>query len=73
MTFYLVLMTLTFKILSGLHFGNRKGKEVDISWNYFFWGVGGHHHDLTLPKVTLTFKFFSVLYLGKYKMLEVDS
>ena len=48
MTFDPAVVTLTYKILSGLYLGNRKVWEVDTWWGYWLEGVGVQRHGLTL-------------------------
>ena len=78
LTFDLAIVTLTYKILSGLYLRNRgvgscyllgilvRGCRCATSWS---------DHDLTfdLAVVTLTYKILSGLYLGNHKASEVDA
>ena len=48
LTFDLVVVTLTYKMLSGLYLGNCKVWEVDIWYGYWLGGVGVQRHGVTL-------------------------
>ena len=48
LTFDLAIVTLTFKILTGLYLGNRKLSEVNTWYGYWLWVVGVQHHSVTL-------------------------
>ena len=73
LTFDLVVVTFSLKILSGLYLRNRKLWEVD-TWQGHYLGVrcatSRCDFDLTfdLTVVTLTFKVLSSLYLGNLKV-----
>ena len=48
LTFDLAVVTLTYKILSGLYLGNRKLLEVDTWEGYWLGGLGMQRHGLPL-------------------------
>ena len=48
LTFNLSVVTLTYKILSGLYFGNCKVKEVDTWSGHWLGDVGVQCHNVTL-------------------------
>ena len=47
-SFDLAVVALSFKILFGLYFGNRKVLEVDTWWGHWLRGVGVQCHGMTL-------------------------
>ena len=48
LTFNLAVVTLTYKILSGLYLGNRKVYEFDTWEGHWLGGVGVQRHGVTL-------------------------
>ena len=48
LTFDLAVVTLTYKILSGLYLGNCKVWEIDTWLGHWFRVVGVQHHGMTL-------------------------
>ena len=48
LTFDLAVVTLTYKILTGLYLGNREVYEVDTYQEHWLGGVGVDRHGLTL-------------------------
>ena len=70
MTFDLAIVSLTYKILSRLYFGNPKVWEVDTWLGHWLGDVGVQLHGVTLnfdlAVVTLTYKILSELYLVKH-------
>ena len=71
LTFDLTVVTLTYKILSGLYLGNHKVQEVDTWWGHCLVVVGVQHHGVTLIlplSVTMSFKILSGLFLGFHKV-----
>ena len=64
LTFDLAVVTLTYKILSGLYLRHCKVWEVNTWQGHWLVGVGVHW----CAKVTLTYKILSGLYLGNQKV-----
>ena len=48
LTFDLAVVTLTYKILSGLYLGNRKVYEIDTWSRHWLGGLGVQRHGVTL-------------------------
>ena len=48
LTFDLAIVTLTYKILSGGYYGNRKVQEVDTRYRHWLWCVDVNYHGVTL-------------------------
>ena len=48
MMFDLIVVTLTFKILSGLYLRNHKMQEVELWWGHWLGVVGVQRHGVTL-------------------------
>ena len=48
LTFDLAIVTLTYKILSRVYFGNRKVQEVDTGYRHWLWCVDVKYHGVTL-------------------------
>ena len=48
LTFDLAIVTLTYKILFGVYFRNRKVQEVDTGYRHWLWCVDVKYHGMTL-------------------------
>ena len=48
LTFDFAGVTLTYKILSGVYFGNHKVQEVDTGYRHWLWCVDVKYHGVTL-------------------------
>ena len=48
LTFDLAIVTLTYKILSGVYLGNCKVYDVDTWYGHWLGGVGMQRHGMTL-------------------------
>ena len=67
--FDLAVVTLTYKILSGVYLGNRKVQEVDTGYGHWLRCVDVKHHGVTLIcPLTLPYNALSGLYFGNNKV-----